>query len=99
MILVLILSLLLAQTPASVDDKSQQIIDHAIQALGGQNYLNVQTVLGKGFYTTFKDGISEIPAHFADSIAYRDRQRTEFVIAVIRTIQTNAGDTGWTFDG
>ena len=99
MILVLILSLLLAQTPASIDDKSQQIIDHAIQALGGQNYLNVQTVIGKGFYTIFKDGLSQIPARFTDYIAYPDRERTEFVGAGIRTIQTNAGDTGWTFDG
>src|ERR1044072_5041828 len=99
MILVLILSLLLAQTPASIDDKSQEVINHAIEVLGGEKYLNVQTVIGKGFYTTFKDGLSQIPARFTDYIAYPDRERTEFVIAGIRTIQTNAGDTGWTFDG
>src|SRR5829696_2922778 len=104
MILVLILSLFLAQTPApvassSVDEKSQQIIDHAVAALGGQKYLNVQTVVGKGFYTTFKDGMSQIPARFLDYIAYPDSERTEFVGAGIRTIQTNVGDTGWLFDG
>ena len=99
MIFVLILSLLLAQTPASIDDKSQQIIDHAVQALGGEKYRNVQTVTGKGFYTTFRDGISQIPARFTDYIAYPDRERTEFVGAGIRTVQTNAGDTGWMFDG
>ena len=99
MIVVLILSLLLAQTPASIDDKSQHIIDHAIEVLGGQKYLNVQTVIGKGFYTTFKDGVSQIPARFTDYIAYPDRERTEFVGDGIRTIQTNAGDTGWVFDG
>ena len=99
MILVLILSLLLAQTPASVDDKSQQIIDRAIDAVGSEKYLNVQTVIGKGFYTTFRDGISQIPARFLDYIAYPDRERTEFSGAGIRTIQTNVGDTGWMFDG
>ena len=99
MIFVLILSLLVAQTPASTDDKSQQIIDHAIQALGGQKYLNVQTVIGKGFYTTFHDGMSQIPARFIDYIAYPDHERTEFIGDGIRTIQTNAGETGWTFDG
>jgi hypothetical protein len=99
MILVLILSLLLAQTPASIDDKSQQVIDHAIEVLGGQKYLNVQTVIGKGFYTTFKDGMSQIPARFLDYIAYPDRERTEFTGAGIRTIQTNTGNTGWMFDG
>ena len=102
MIFLLILSLLFAQSPApatSVDEKSQQIIDRAIETLGGQKYLGVQTVIGKGFYTTFKDGISQIPARFLDYIAYPDRERTEFTGAGIRTIQTNDGDTGWTFDG
>jgi hypothetical protein len=104
MILVLILSIFLAQTPApapspSVDEKSQQIIDHAIAALGGQKYLSVQTLTGKGFFTTFKDGMSQLPARFLDYISYPDRERTEFTGAGIRTIQTNVGDTGWMFDG
>ena len=104
MILLLVLSLFLSQTPVSsqttsVDEKSQQIIDHAIEVLGGQKYLGVQTVTGKGFYTSFKDGMSQIPARFLDYIAYPDSERTEFTGAGIRTIQTNAGDTGWTFDG
>src|SRR5690242_13445304 len=100
MILLLVLSLLFAQSPVtSVDEKSQQIIDRAIETLGGQKYLGVQTVIGKGFYTTFKDGISQIPARFLDYIAYPDRERTEFTGAGIRTIQTNTGETGWMFDG
>ena len=103
MILLLILSLLVAQTPAppatSVDEKSQQIIDHAVEVLGGQKYLGVQTVIGKGFYTTFKDGMSQLPARFLDYISYPDSERTEFTGAGIKTIQTNSGNTGWTFDG
>ena len=102
MILLLVLSLLMAQTPApssSVDEKSQPIIDHAIEVLGGQKYLGVQTVTGKGFYTTFKDGISQLPARFLDYISYPDSERTEFTGAGIKTIQTNSGDTGWMFDG
>jgi hypothetical protein len=102
MILLLVLSLLFTQTPApttSVDQKSQEIIDHAVETLGGQKYLGVQTVIGKGFYTSFKDGISQIPARFLDYIAFPDRERTEFTGAGIRTIQTNTGETGWMFDG
>jgi hypothetical protein len=83
----------------SVDEKSQQIIDRAVEVLGGQKYLNVQTVIGKGFYSSFKDGISQDPARFLDYIAYPDRERTEFSGGGIRTIQTNVGDTGWLFDG
>ena len=99
MILVLILSLLLTQSPASVDQKSQEIINRAIETLGGQKYLNVQTVIGKGFYTPYKDGESQIPSRFLDYIAYPDRERTEFTSSGIRTIQTNTGNTGWMFDG
>lgn len=86
-----------AQSPA--DEKSQQIMDRAVEALGGPTYLNVQTVTGKGFYTTFRDEVSQIPARFFDYIAYPDRERTEFVATGIRTIQTNVGDSGWVFDG
>jgi hypothetical protein len=100
MILVLILALVFAQAPsASVDPKAQQIMDRAVEVLGGANYLNVQTVIGKGFYTTFNDGVSQVPARFLDYISYPDRERTEFVSAGIRTIQTNVGNTGWMFDG
>jgi hypothetical protein len=100
MIFLLVLSLLFAQAPSSsVDEKSQQIIDHAIEALGGQRYLNVQTEFGKGFYTTFNEGMSQIPARFLDYVAFPDRERTEFIGAGIKTIQTNTGDTGWLFDG
>ena len=65
MIFLLILSLLFAQSPAqtpevSVDEKSQQIIDRAITTLGGPKYLRVQTVIGKGFFTSFRDGVSQL---------------------------------------
>ena len=102
MIFLLILSLLFVQTPAtavSVDEKSQQIIDRAITTLGGPKYLGVQTVFGKGFFTSFKDGMTQLPARFLDYIEYPNRERTEFNGGGIRTIQTNTGDTGWLFDG
>src|SRR2546423_132476 len=93
-------SLASAQTASpSVDEKSQQIIDRAAEALGGQKYLDVQTVVGKGFYSSFKDGISQDPARFLDYIEYPDRERTEFSGGGFRTIQTNVGNTGWLFDG
>jgi len=95
-----------AQTPAapavqtgSADEKSQQIINRATEVLGGSAYLNVKTLVGKGFYTTFRDGATSIPARFLDYIAYPDRERTEFISEGIKTIQTNVGDTGWLYDG
>ncbi|HEX5873930.1 MAG TPA: hypothetical protein VFY60_04730 [Pyrinomonadaceae bacterium] len=100
MILLLVISLLFSQAPqASADQKSQEIIDKAIEAMGGSKYLNINTVIGKGFYTSYRDGMSQIPAKFLDYISYPDRERTEFIGAGIKTIQTNSGDTGWLFDG
>ena len=86
-------------TTATVDEKSQVIIDKAIAALGGNSYLNVSTVIGRGFYSTFSQGAPQVPAKFVDYIAYPDRERTEFIGDGIRTIQTNVGKTGWVFDG
>jgi outer membrane lipoprotein-sorting protein len=84
---------------AEIDEKSQQILNRAIEVVGGANYLNVKTVIGKGFYTTFHDGISQVPARFLDYIAYPNRERTEFTGAGIKSIVTNDGDTGWLYDG
>ncbi len=86
-------------TTATVDEKSQLIIDRAVEVLGGSKYKNVLTVTGKGLYTSFSQGMSQIPAKFVDYIAYPDQERTEFTGAGIKTIQTNAGDTGWYYDG
>jgi hypothetical protein len=93
-----------AQTPGpspapSVDEKSQKIIDQAIGVLGGQTYLNVQNVVGKGFYSEFKEGAPQTPSKFLDYIVYPDRERTEFTLSGIKTIQTNDRETGWMFDG
>jgi hypothetical protein len=99
----------IAQTPdpsaspvsasAAVDEKSQAIINRAVEVVGGQAYLNVQTVIGKGFYSEFKENVAQVPLKFVDYLAYPNRERTEFTSSGIKSIQTNDGDTGWMFDG
>lgn len=79
--------------------KVETILNHAIEVLGGSNYLNVKTSVGRGFFTAFQDGMSQLPARFVDYIAYPDRERTEFTSLGIRAIQTNAGESGWLYDG
>ncbi len=98
-----------AQTPSpnptptipsgTADEKSQQIIDKAIKVLGGQTYLELRSVISKGNYTAFSEGVSQIPAKFTDYIVYPDHERTEFIGGGIKTIQTNVGDSGWLYDG
>ena len=88
-----------APPASSVDEKSKAIIDRAVEVLGGANYLNVKSVIGRGFYTIIHEGESQLPQRFLDYIVYPDRERTEFTSLGIKTIQTNSGDTGWMFDG
>jgi hypothetical protein len=93
-----------AQTPqpspeAIADSKSEEIMKRAVQALGGDAYLNVRTVVSRGFYTAYHEGVSQVPARFLDYIDYPDKERTEFTSAGIKVIQTNSGDQGWLYDG
>lgn len=81
------------------DPKAEAIVARAIEVLGGSAYLNVKTVVGRGFYTAFQDGQSQTPTRFLDYLVYPDRERTEFTSDGIRTIQTNSGETGWVYDG
>jgi hypothetical protein len=92
-------SALIGQQVAQVDPKAEGIINRAIEALGGSSYLNVHSVIGRGFFTTYQDGASQVPARFLDYIVYPDRERTEFTGGGGRVIQANSGDTGWVFDG
>ncbi|HEX8097085.1 MAG TPA: hypothetical protein VF507_03575, partial [Pyrinomonadaceae bacterium] len=79
-------------------EKAEQILRRAVEALGGSNYLNVRTLVGRGLFTQFKDGETGLPATFVDYVVYPDRERTEFKGGGTRFIQTNTGKTGWTYD-
>ena len=85
-------------TTKTGDEKAEQIVQKAIQAVGGDAYLNVKTVIGRGFYTAYHDGVSGVPLRFIDYIAYPDRERTEFTGEGNRIIQTNYQNEGWMFD-
>jgi hypothetical protein len=85
-------------TPASIE-KAEVIIKRAIEVLGGSAYLNVQSVVGRGFYTPYQDGMSQSPTRFLDYIVYPDKERTEFTSSGVRVVQTNVGTTGWLYDG
>jgi hypothetical protein len=80
------------------DEKAEKIVQRALQAMGGDRYLNVKTVIGRGFFTDYKDGVSGIPLRFVDYIVYPDKERTEFSGGGARQIQTNDRDKGWVFD-
>jgi hypothetical protein len=84
---------------ATSDDKADQIVQRAIQTVGGDRYLQVKTVIGRGLFTDYHDGVSGIPMKFVDYIAYPDKERTEFSGGGAKLIQTNFRDGGWIYDG
>ena len=85
--------------PTTTDDKAEKIVQKALQAMGGERYLNVKTVIGRGFFTDYHDGVSGIPLRFVDYIIYPDKERTEFSGGGQRLILTNDRDRGWVYDG
>jgi hypothetical protein len=83
----------------SPNDKAEQIVQRALKVVGGDRYLQAKTVIGRGFFTEYRDGASGIPIKFVDYISYPDKERTEFTGGGARTIQTNFRDGGWIYDG
>ena len=84
---------------AAPEEKAEQLIARALEALGGGNYLNVRSIVGRGLFTQYKDGQSGIPSAFVDYVVFPDRERTEFKGQTGKIIQTNAGEAGWIYDG
>ncbi len=80
-------------------DKADQIVQRALKSAGGDRYLQVKTVIGRGLFTDFHDGVSGIPMKFVDYIQYPDKERTEFTGGGAKTVQTNIRDGGWIYDG
>jgi len=54
---------------------------------------------GRGIFSPYKDGVSQLPTKFVDYIAYPDKERTEFTSSSGHIIQTNSSGKGWIFDG
>ena len=89
-----------SEKPSLTDDeKAQQIVQRAIKTVGGDRYLQIKTVIGRGFFTDYKDGVSQIPSKFVDYVSYPDKERTEFNGGGARLVQTNFRDGGWIYDG
>lgn len=79
--------------------KAEAVVTRAVQKLGRERYLQSKTSLGKGNYSTVQDGVAASFSYFVDVIVFPDKERTEFKQGGIKTVQTNFGDQGWTFDG
>ena len=91
-----------AQKPTQIvetDEKAEAVLKKAVQVLGGDNYLKVRSQIGRGKFSSMRDGVVSSFQTFIDVIVFPDKERTEFKAFGIKTVQTNTGDAGWIFDG
>lgn len=87
-----------AQT-IKTDEKAETVLKKAVEKLGGEKYLQVKSIVGRGRFSLLRDGVVISFQSFTDVIIYPDKERTEFKDGGAKTVQTNAGDAGWIFDG
>ena len=80
-------------------DQAEAVLQKAVQDLGGDKYLKVTSQIGRGRFSIMKGGAVVSFQAFIDVIVFPDKERTEFKGGGVKSIQTNTGSTGWTFDG
>ena len=81
------------------DEKAEAILKRAVEKLGGEKYLQVKSIVGRGKFSLLRDNAIISFQNFVDVIVYPDKERTEFKSSVSKTVQTNVGGGGWIFDG
>ena len=85
--------------PAAESGKAEAIIAKAVQSLGGNSYLQIKTQIGRGKFSTIKEGAVVAFQTFVDVLVFPDKERTEFKGGGSKTVQVNTGNTGWVYDG
>jgi len=81
------------------DEKADAVLKKAVEKLGGEKYLQVKSIIGRGRFSLLRDTAIISFQSFVDVIVYPDKERTEFKQGGVKTVQTNVGETGWIFDG
>ncbi len=87
------------QNNSKSDEKAEAVIKKAVERLGGEKYLQVKSIVGRGKFSVLRDKMVASFQSFTDVIVYPDKERTEFMEGGVKTVQTNTGDGGWISDG
>lgn len=87
-----------AQTKPA-DEKAEAVIKKAVEKLGGEKYLQIKSIVGRGKFSLLRDNTAISYQSFVDVLVYPDKERTEFKQGGVKTVQTNTGETGWIYDG
>jgi hypothetical protein len=78
--------------------KALSLVQAAAKARGGDTYLKIRTLTGRGQYTPYDKGVSGNPQSFVDYIAHPGRERTEFGKGDEKFIQSNADMANWVYE-
>lgn len=99
LLLIFGLANLASAQPAKTDEKAEAVIKKAVEQLGGEKYLRVTSIVGRGKFSVLRDQAAIAYQSFVDVLVYPDKERTEFKQGGVKTVQTNTGETGWISDG
>ena len=88
-----------AAQSAKPDEKAEAILKAAVEKLGGEKYLKVQSQIGRGKFSVLQNGALVSFQTFVDVIVFPDKERTEFKQNNSKTAQINFGENGWIYDG
>jgi hypothetical protein len=86
-----------SQLPQHIDPQARQMLDRAIQALGGQAFLHAKSLTTKGRSFFFQDGNTAGMAPFQSWVLYPDKRRFSYG-KTKPVILINNGDKGWELD-
>ncbi len=84
----------LMPTQSLAQSNAREILDKAIQKLGGSAYLEATDVEAHGRFFQFQRGQLVGGEHFTDYLKFPDKERTEFGEDG-KTVRINNGDQGW----
>ena len=92
-------SALLAQRPSRIDPKAQELLDHAIQALGGPAFLRFKTLTTHGRSYSISDGATAGFVTFESEVEYPDKRRFAYGSGKKKpVVLVNNGDRAWELD-
>ncbi len=83
--------------PARIDPKAQELLDRAIQGLGGPAFLNFKTLTTSGRIFAISEGVTEGYAPFQSAVEFPDKRRFSYGKKKPVTLINN-GDRAWELD-
>jgi hypothetical protein len=86
-----------APLPSRIDPKAQELLDRAIQALGGPAFLRVKTLTSRGRVFAISDESTTGLAPFQSAVQYPDKRRFSYGKKKPVTLINN-GDRAWELD-